>query len=174
MRSTYQVDMVPLVELPDNVGTKHIGDTSIVVTPALDVDLRVRPEQVAQQTCVRHILRTILLVDHVQLVEVGAESTVHTEDLVVDDGANWKHIEAEAELFPDLNVVPSLALIIKSIHSVDRLALVVASQKIEMLRVLDFVGQQKDDGLDALLSSVNVVSYEEELLVTRGETSYVE
>ena len=174
MRPTYQVDMVPLVELPDNVGTKDVGDSSVVVTPALDIDLRVRPEQVAQQTCVRYVLRTILLVDHVQLVEVGAESTVHTEDLVVDHSADREHIEAEAKLFPDLNVVSSLALIIKSIHSIDRLALVVASQKIEMLGVLDLVGQQKDDGLDALLSSVNVVSYEEELLVTRGETSYVE
>ena len=42
-------------------------------------------------------------------VEVGAESSMHADNLVVDDCTNWHGIEDIEEVLPDLEVVPALA-----------------------------------------------------------------
>ena len=53
---------------------------------------------------------------------------MHTENLLIDDCSDGKAIEAIGESLPEFNVVSSLALIIETINSVDRSALVVASK----------------------------------------------
>ena len=99
---------------------------------------------------------------------------MHTEDFLINDSRYRQAIEAVGEGLPQLNIVSPFALVVKAVHPVDRLALVVASQQVELLGVLDFIREQKYDGLNALLSSVHVVAYEEELLVTSGEAGNVE
>ena len=49
----------------------------------------------------------------------------------------------------------------------------IASQQVEVFRVLDLVGKEKANSFDALLSSVDIITYEYELLVTYWETSDV-
>ena len=44
---------------------------------------------------------------------------MHAQDLFIDDGSNWEAIETISESFPQLDVVPSLALIIETIDTVD-------------------------------------------------------
>lgn len=51
-----------------------------------------------------------------------------------------------------------LTLIIETIYSVDRSTLMVSPQQEEVLRVFDFVGQQKTDGFQRLLPPVHIVS----------------
>jgi hypothetical protein len=70
---------------------------------------------------------------------------VHGEDLFVNDGCDRQAIEAIGECFPQLDVVPSLALIIESIDAVDGGTLVVTAQDEEILGVLDLVCQKKAD-----------------------------
>jgi hypothetical protein len=94
-------------------------------------------------------------------VQVRAEATVHGEDLLVDDGSDREAVEAVGEGLPQLDVVPSLALIIEAVDPVDGGALVVTAQDEEVLGVLDLVGQQQADGLERLLASVDVVAQEE-------------
>ena len=83
---------------------------------------------------------------------------MHGEDLLVNDGRDGQAVEAICEGLPQLDVVPSLALIVETVDTVDRGALVVTSQDEEVLRVLDFVGQEQADCLQGLFSSVNVVA----------------
>lgn len=46
------------------------------------------------------------LVNLFEVFELGGEPTVHTDDLFVDDGADWHHVEAVREDLPEFEVVP--------------------------------------------------------------------
>jgi hypothetical protein len=118
---------MPPVELLDNVMAKHVTNSSVVVTPALDFLFWVRPQKITKQSRVWHILRPALLVDNLQVIEVWAKTTMHADDPIVYNCCDWKPVKTETKLLPDSNIVPSLAFIIEAIHSVDGLALVVAS-----------------------------------------------
>jgi len=50
---------------------------------------------------------------------------MHSKDLLVDDGCNWKAIETVGKRFPEFDVVSPLAFIIESVDAVDRSTLVV-------------------------------------------------
>jgi len=47
MSTTHQIDIVTVGEFLDNILTKSEADTSIVLTPVIDILVRVRPEQIA-------------------------------------------------------------------------------------------------------------------------------
>ena len=66
---------------------------------------------------------------------------MHAQDLFVYQGRNGQAVEAVSERLPNPNVVSPLAFVIESINSVDRGALMVASQQEEIFRVLNLVGQ---------------------------------
>ena len=106
-------------------------------------------------------------------VEVGAQATVHGEDLLVNDGGNGQAVEAVGESLPQLDVVSSLALIVETVYEVDGGTLVVAAQDEEVLGVLDLVGQEKADGLEGLLATVDIVT-EEEVVGLRWEATVLE
>lgn len=106
-------------------------------------------------------------------VEVGAQATVHGEDLLVNDGGNGQAVEAVGKCLPQLDVVASLALIVETVDAVDGGTLVVAAQDEEVLGVLDLVGQEKADGLEGLLATVDVVT-EEEVVGLRWEATVLE
>jgi len=94
-------------------------------------------------------------------VQVGTQTTVHGEDLLVNDGSNRKAVEAVRKGLPQLNVVPTLALVVETIDAVNRGALVVTSQDEEVLGILDLVGQEQADGLKRLLATVDIIAKEE-------------
>ena len=94
-------------------------------------------------------------------VHVRAQAAVHGEDLLVDDGSDGQAVEAISESLPKLDVVSSLALIVETVDAVDGSALVVTAENEEVLGVLDLVCQQKADGLERLLATVDVVTEEE-------------
>ena len=139
MGSTYQVDVVPLVELFDHICSEHIAHASVIITPALNVYFGVWPQQVTEQAGVRDILGPVLLINDLEVVQVWAEASVHTENLVIDNSTYRNDVEAKSKLLPYFDVISPFALIVESVHSVDRLALVVAPKHEEMLWVFYFV-----------------------------------
>ena len=106
-------------------------------------------------------------------VEIGAQTTVHGEDLLVNDGGNGQAVEAVGESLPQLDVVSALALVVESIDTVDGGTLVVATENEEVLGVLDLVCQEQADSLQRLLATVDVVA-KEEVVGLRGETAVFE
>lgn len=52
-------------------------------------------------------------------VEIGAQTTVHGEDLLIDDGGNGQAVEAVCECLPQLDVVSPLAFIVETVNAVD-------------------------------------------------------
>lgn len=99
--------------------------------------------------------------DLLHRVQIRTQATVHGEDLLINDGSDWQAVEAVRERLPQLDVVPTLALVVETVDAVDRGALMVATEDEEVLGVLDLVGQQETDGLEGLLATVNVVTEEE-------------
>ena len=67
---------------------------------------------------------------------------MHCENLLVDDGSNGQAVEAVGECLPQLDVVPSFALVVEAVDAVDGGALVVAAEDEEVLRVLDLVCEE--------------------------------
>ena len=55
MCSAYEVQVVPIEELGDDVGAKSKGDPAVVLAPPLHVLVRVGPEEVAEQARVGYI-----------------------------------------------------------------------------------------------------------------------
>lgn len=78
-------------------------------------------------------------------VQVGTQTTVHGEDLLVNDSSNGETVEAVGEGLPKLDVVSTLALVVETVDAVDGSTLMVAAQNEEVLRILDLVGQQQAD-----------------------------
>ena len=98
---------------------------------------------------------------------------MHGEDLLINDGGNGQAVEAVGKCLPQLDVVASLALIVESVDAVDGRTLVVAAQDEEVFGVLDLVCQEKADGLEGLLATVDVVT-KEEVVCLRGESTVLE
>ena len=80
-------------------------------------------------------------------VQVRAQAAVHGEDLLIDDGGDGQAVEAVGESLPKLDVVSSLALIVETVDTVDRGALVVTAENEEVLRVLNLVCEEQADCL---------------------------
>lgn len=95
-----------------------------------------------------YISRTHNAADLLHRVEIRAQTTVHGENLLINDGSNRQAVEAVGESLPQLDVVSSLALVIEAIDTVDGGTLVVATQNEEVLWVLDLVREEQADGLE--------------------------
>lgn len=94
-------------------------------------------------------------------IQIRAQAAVHGKDLFVNNGSDGQAIETVRKCFPELDVVPSLALVVKAVNAIDRRALVVATQDEKVLRILDLVCEQQADCLERLLASIHVVAQEE-------------
>jgi len=83
---------------------------------------------------------------------------VTTENFLINDGGNGKAVEAVGECLPEFDVVPSLTFIIEAVDSIDGGAFVISSEKEEVLRILNLIGEEEADCLKRLLSSIYVIS----------------
>jgi len=128
MGSANQVDVVLLEELLDDGLAKGVRDAAIILTPAGLSFLGVGPKQVTQETVLGNFSWSSDLLQLCDSDELRRESSVHAEDFVVDEGGNGHAVEHILELFPDADRVPTLALVVEPVDSVDLPALVVAAQ----------------------------------------------
>ena len=127
MCPTNKVELVLSVELFDYILAKHIAHTPVIISPTLDVYFWIWPEEIAQKTSVRHILGPMLLIDDLKVIQIWTESTMHTKYSIIDDRSHWQHIEAKSIFFPQFDSISPLALVIKTVHSIDLLTLVISS-----------------------------------------------
>lgn len=129
-----------------------------------------RPRGGVGTLCGTYISWTHDSADLLHRVKVWAQTTVHGEDLLVNDGRNRQAVKAICEGLPQLDVIPTLALVVETVDTVDGRAFVVASQDEEVLRVLDLVREEEADSLQRLLAAVDVVSKEQVIRLGREAT----
>lgn len=92
---------------------------------------------------------------------------MHAQNAVFNNSSDWQAVKKITKGFPELDIVPSLALIVESIHSADGLRFMVASQYKEIFRVFNLIGHQEAHHLNRVLSSIDIVSKEKVVLIWR-------
>jgi hypothetical protein len=76
--------------------------------------------------------------DVIQRIDAWGETTVKTEDLVVDQSGKREVVEKICEVFPNVGIaILSKALIIEAVHLSDLTGLVVATKDRDALGVSD-------------------------------------
>lgn len=98
--ATYQIEVVFVQELADDLRAEREADAPVVLAPAHLVLVGVGPEQIAEQTLVGHVGRSHYPTDLLHRLEVGAEAPVTAEDLLIDDGGHRQTVETVGERFP--------------------------------------------------------------------------
>lgn len=83
---------------------------------------------------------------------------MHSKYLLVNDGSNWETIETIGEGLPQLDIVTSLAFIIKPVYAVDGGAFVITTEDEKVFWIFDFICQQQANRLQRLLASIHVVT----------------
>ena len=95
---------------------------------------------------------------------------MNTEYFIIDQSSNWETVEALNKFLPQFKTIPSFALIIKSINSINTAAFMISSQQEKVFRVFNFISEHQTNDLKILLASVNIVS-EEEIIAFWWESS---
>ncbi len=81
VRPADEVQVLPGEKLRHAVGPKGVADAPVVLAPALDVLVRVSPQQVAQQAAVGHVRGPRDALDLLQGLELWGQAAVHAQDL---------------------------------------------------------------------------------------------
>jgi hypothetical protein len=91
-------------------------------------------------------------------IEIRTQTSVHGENLLIDDGSNRKAVEAVRKCLPQFDVVPSFAFIVKAVDTIDGSAFVITTQDEKVFGILDLVCEQQTNCFERLLSSIYIVS----------------
>jgi len=89
MRTTDQVDIMLLGELADDGLAERKANASIVLSVLVDALLGIGPEQVTEQASVGHVRRPHDIPNLLEVLQLRGKTTVHAQDLLVDEGGNW-------------------------------------------------------------------------------------
>lgn len=67
---------------------------------------------------------------------------MHGEDFLINDCRDRKAVETISKGLPQLDIIPSLALIVETIDSVDGGTFVVAAKDEEVFRIFDLICEE--------------------------------
>jgi len=95
---------------------------------------------------------------------------MRTEDLLIHDGSTGETVETIGKGLPKLNPKTALAFVIETVDAVDGGTLVISSEDEEVFGVFDFIGQKETDGLEGLLTTVNIIA-QEDVIGLGGEST---
>jgi hypothetical protein len=96
-----------------------------------------------------------------QAFELRRETSVHAQNLFIDEGSHREAVKTLGKYFPETNIEPTFALVVETINSINRRTFVVSPQQEKVLRVLNFISQKKADGLQTLLPAINIIPQEQ-------------
>lgn len=107
--------------------------------------VRISPKDITQQSRIGNITGTRNVGNLFHLRQLWAQSTVHTNDFIVDNSGAGQTIKSVAKLLPHFHRKAATTLIVESVNAIDAGALVIASEQKEILRILDLVGKEQTD-----------------------------
>lgn len=81
------------------------------------------------------------------------------EDLVVDEGGKGEVVEKVGEVLPHIGVaILPQAFIVETVNLGDLARLVIAAEDGDALRITDLEGHKQGDGLNRVVTSVDIIA----------------
>ena len=168
MSTSDQIEIMLLSEISDYPLTESKAYATVIITKSINSTLGIRPKKITEEALIRNISRSHNVFYLIKVLQFRAETTMHAENFLINECSDRETVEDVAEHAPESDRVPAFALIIESVNTIDLSTFVIATEQEEVLRVLYFVAKEQADGLDRLLSSVDVIT-KEQIVGLRGE-----
>ena len=128
MGARNQLQVVRVVKVLRDVLSESEASASWRDAPTVPI-VGIGPEQVAHRAFVRHLNLPVDLPYLIKSVEIGTETAVQTEDLVLDDSCEREQVEQISVVLPDIGIaVLPQTLVVKAVDLGNLTRLVVASQ----------------------------------------------
>lgn len=120
----------------------------------------------------RDFLKTIKGSNVVKSVNGRRESSMETEDLVLNQSCKWQVVKEVSEVLPNIGIaVLAKALIIESIDLGDLTRLMVTTEDGDSVFIADLEGDKKSHSLNTVVSTVNIVTHEKVVCVGAVSTN---
>ena len=158
MGAADKVEVVGFEKFLDHCCVKSDAHSPIIHSKPIRIFFRVAPQQVTKKALFRDVTwpdNSLNLVDFFQFL---TQAAVHTQNFVVQKSGDWKTIEAVCEYFPEFYVISLFAFVVKTVDSVNTRTLMISSGHKKVLGELYLIRQKQTHRLQALLSSVDIVS----------------
>jgi hypothetical protein len=98
---------------------------------------------------------------------------MHAYDLLINNGTDGQAVKDVTKLLPKLDVVATLALVVKTVDSCDRRTLMVATEQEKVQRELGLVSEKQSNDFQALLTPIHIIT-QEKVVAFRGEAAIFE
>mmetsp|Transcript_8268 Transcript_8268/g.12235 ORF Transcript_8268/g.12235 Transcript_8268/m.12235 type:complete len:86 (-) Transcript_8268:355-612(-) len=83
---------------------------------------------------------------------------MHTNYFIINNSTARKTIKCVTKGLPQFDAVPTPALIVESVDTINSCTLMVPPKDEKVFGVFDFIRKQEADDLERLLSTINVVT----------------
>jgi hypothetical protein len=158
MAAANKVEIESVEESEQGLSPKNVTRTAIILVPLFHIGIGVGPEHVAEKTVFWDLCRASEVPKLVEIEQVRRDAAMDTKDLIIDDGGDWEPVENVGEYLPDATVVVADALVVEAEFPIYVGAFVVPSEQKEVFWVLNLVCEEKAHCIDALPSSIHVIS----------------
>ena len=107
--SADEIKVVLVQETRHDGRAERVAHAAVVLAPIRRVLIRIGPEQVAEQAGVGHVRGPHYTPDLLHGLEVGTQSAMTAENLLIDDGRHRETVEAVGEGLPEFDCVAPFA-----------------------------------------------------------------
>ena len=110
----------------------------------------------------RYLLYTVESADVVKCINTWGETSVKTENLIVDESCEREVVEEIGEVLPYVGIaILSETFIVEAVHLSNLTRLVVTTEDGDALRISDLESNEQRDCFDGVIASIDVVSCNE-------------